>query len=158
MPVARGPNKSSRQAIAVVVAGLMGCLALAFLVTRITGQASTGDITVTVDRIFRAGQADAMSEVIAEGGPLLVSDVAGGDRDMILQHIGDDPNSGWYAFAARSGTSPRNCVVQWRPETEDFEESCDGTIYPASGDGLTQYSVEIDPDGDLSVDLNSPQS
>lgn len=156
MPIARGGNKSSRQAILLVVAGLFGVVALAFVVTRITSQASDNQLTLNIgDQRFRPGPAQTLAEAIADGGPLLLSDVASGDRDVIIQHIGSDDQTGWYAFAVRAVDAPRDCVVQWQEAAANFSDSCDGTVYSAEGDGLTQYPVEVDADGILVVDLNA---
>lgn len=156
MPVARGGNKSSRQAILVVVAGLMGVVALIFVVTRITSQTSDGGVTINIgDQRFRPGPAETIAELIEEGGPLLLSDVASGDRDLIVQHIGDDPQNGWHAFAPRPADAPRDCAVQWQEASETFNDPCDGTEYPANGAGLASYPVVIDSDGILVIDLNA---
>ena len=56
-----------------------------------------------------------ISAEIAEGGPVLFSDVAGGSRDIILQHLGTDPDSGWLAFEARRAGQDRRCFFEWRP-------------------------------------------
>lgn len=156
MPVARGGSKSSRQAILVVVAGLLGVVAMAFLVTRITSQASNGEITINVgDQRFRPGPAEVIADLVAEGGPLLFSDVASGDRDVIIQHIGENDEIGWFAFAARAADAARDCAVEWQEASETFEDSCDGTPYSAEGEGLLQYPVEVQADGVLVVDLNA---
>jgi hypothetical protein len=156
MPVARGGTKSSRQAMLLVVAGLLGVVAMIFVITRVTSQASRGEITINVgDQRFRPGPAEVIAELVDDGGPLLFSDVASGDRDVIIQHIGDDEQSGWFAFAARSADSARDCAVEWQEASETFEDSCDGASYSAEGDGLTQYPVEVEVDGILVVDLNA---
>jgi len=156
MPVARGVNKSSRQAILLVVAGLMGVIALIVVVTQITSQTADGGVTINVgDQKFRPGPAETIAELIDDGGPLLLSDVASGDRDLIVQHIGDDPQTGWFAFAPRPADAARDCAVQWQDDDEVFNDPCDGTQYPAEGTGLTSYPVVIDTDGILVIDLNA---
>ncbi len=156
MPVARGGNKSSRQAILVVVAGLMGVVAMIFVVARITSQTADGGVTINIgDQKFRPGPAETIAELIEEGGPLLLSDVASGDRDLIVQHLGDDPQTGWNAFAPRPADAARDCAVQWQEDSQTFTDPCDGATYPADGAGLTAYPVVIDSQGVLVIDLNA---
>ena len=50
---------------------------------------------------FTVGQARPKAESIAADGPFLFSDVANGQRDIYVQHLGDDPLTGWSAFDAR---------------------------------------------------------
>ena len=106
---------------------------------------------------------------IDEGGPILYADAAGGDRDIVLQHLGDDPDSGWLAFAARPGGVSRECSIQWQagPSGDpsdgvfllldgsgDETQACDGREFPADGEGLAQYPVTV-ADNRLDVDLNA---
>ena len=56
-----------------------------------------------------------ISAEIADSGPVLFPDVAGGARDLIVQHLGDDPEAGWYAFDARRPGQPRDCFFRWSP-------------------------------------------
>ena len=151
MPIATG-RRSGRQALWLGLAAVLGVAAMAFLVVWISGQARRGEVTVRIgDDTFRPGQAEAMAEVIDEEGPLLVPDVAGGDRDLIVQHLGDDPATGWYAFAARPLAAPRNCVVQWQADQRVFVDSCDGASYPEDGAGLPQLPVRVLDDGELEI-------
>jgi hypothetical protein len=56
---------------------------------------------------FADQDADDAAETVAEDGPILYADTAGGDRDIYVQHLGDDPEEGWIAFAARPpGSTP----------------------------------------------------
>jgi hypothetical protein len=78
--------------------------------------------------------------------------VAGGDRDVYLQHLGTDEDRGWVAFDTRPPGASRDCAVRWVPEDEAFEDPCTGDRYPPNGEGLRQYPVTID-DGRVGVDL-----
>jgi hypothetical protein len=141
-----------RQALWLGLAAALGVTAMALLVIWISAQAREGDIRVQIgDDTFRPGQAETIAGVIAEQGPWLIPDVAGGDRDVILQHLGEDPDQGWHAFAARPVAAPRDCVAEWQPEAEVFVDSCDGTTYPADGAGLPAVPVRVLDDGELEV-------
>jgi hypothetical protein len=149
------------QVLWLAVAGILGVGAMALLVAWISDQAREGEISIRIgDDTFRPGSAENLAQFVAEDGPMLVPDVAGGDRDLILQHLGDDPSTGWHAFAARPLQASRDCVVEWQPDAEHFVDSCDGTVYPADGEGLPAFAVRVDDDGELEVVVvasNDPQ-
>jgi hypothetical protein len=160
MPVARRQGHTGR-ALAVAAAGVVLALGLALGVSLLANQ---GRVEVRLgDDVFEAGDAEGLSEQIADQGPVFFSDAAGGDRDIVLQHLGDDPRRGWLALAARPAGTPRDCFVQWQADDEQFAlldadgevtADCDGRTFPADGTGLPQYPVER-RDGNLYVDLNA---
>ncbi|HEX8581741.1 MAG TPA: hypothetical protein VF640_05415 [Acidimicrobiales bacterium] len=154
MPVESRRRRPSTLVIAsVAVAGILTAVVL-FLV--VVGAVRGGDVEVRLgDDEFRAGDAASQAESIARDGPLLFADVAGGDRDIVLQHLGDDPGSGWLAFDARPPGASRDCFARWEGATKQFVDTCDGTAYPSDGKGLTRYEVQVD-DGEVIVDLRSP--
>jgi hypothetical protein len=116
-----------------------------------------GDVSFDLgDSIFRPGDARQLADDIEREGPFLLPDAAGGDTDIWLNHVGDDDGSGWWAFVARPPTSPRGCFVDWVADDMTFVDSCEGTVYPATGEGLPQLAVSVGAGGELSVDLGSP--
>ena len=153
MPVAQGPRFDLRSA--AVVAGIALFVAFALGIVAIVVAQNSGDIEVRLgDDTFRSLDADAMSAEIAENGPILFPDVGGGTRDIYLQHLGTDAESGWLAFDARIAGTDRTCNVTWDVATEQFEDPCRaGTSYPADGTGLDQIPVYVE-EGDVIVDLN----
>lgn len=156
MPVAQGRTGGGRQLLMLGVATVLGLAAMVLLFTQVGGLAQDGDVAVDIgDRVFAPGNVDRLSDDIAEKGPLLLSDVSGGDRDIFLQHIGDDEMSGWFAFGVRPLASTRDCFVMWDPVDTDFVDNCDGTVYPADGEGLPRYPVDIDADGNITIDIRS---
>ena len=82
-------------------------------------------------------------------------DPLGGDRQRILQHLGNDPGAGWYAFDARRSEARSECFLEWKREARVFVDSCDGEIVEADGAGLPQYEVRI-REGRLEVVFGSP--
>lgn len=115
----------ARRAVVVGAAGVAVGLALIAAVVWLAG--SSGQVEVRLgDRDFRDLDAARISAEIAERGPVLFSDVAGGSRDIILQHLGDDPESGWLAFEARRSGQDRRCFFQWRAE-DDGDGGEDGS-------------------------------
>ena len=156
MPVGT-TNAPPRQLVFLFVATVLGIVAMVFLVTRTADLAQSGDVQINIgDEVFAPGNIDRLSDDIdAQATPLLFSDPAGGDRDIWLQHIGDDPEIGWYAFAVRPADAPRDCFVQWQVDAQEFSYNCDDRTFPADGEGLFQYPVSIAANGEITIDLNA---
>ena len=110
-PVAQTRGHAGR-ALAVAAAGVVVALAIAFGVARLASQGKV-DVKLGTDT-FQQQDAEDAAERIAEDGPILYADTAGGDRDIVLQHLGDDPEGGWLALAARPPGVPRECTIQSR--------------------------------------------
>jgi hypothetical protein len=156
------PVQSARSTRSLVLAALgltVGIVAvLTLFVVAIPSLTEDGRVQVNLgDERFAAGKAEARAATIDEGGPILFPDVAGGQRDIYLQHLGDDPDAGWLAFDARRPGQGQDCTLVWRSTDDggEFEDPCDGTTVPADGEGLVAYPVELDEDGNLTVDLNA---
>lgn len=91
---------------------------------------------------------------IAADGPLLYQDLlVGGDRDIYVSHVGDDPERGWFAFLARLEGSERRCTVVWDRSQAVMVDPCTQVTYPLTGEGLTQLPVGVNADGKVVVDL-----
>ncbi len=157
MPVAKGPAITVRSvalvgASALFIVGLVAALLwLAF---------SQGNTTVVLgDRDFDAGKAVSQSQAIRQDGPILYPDLlSGGQRDIYLTHQGNDPEVGWYAFAVRRDSDPKECYFQWDSQQNMFHltnvlgsnGTCESVSVDAVGAGLTQYPVEI-RDGNVHI-------
>ena len=165
MPVARGPQMNARSA---VVVGLTGIAIAAVLGGGVLLLASRGgDVEIQLgDADFDAGQIGRISAEIDDRGPILYSDVAGRSRDLILQHLGDDPEAGWLAFNARPLGEPRDCFFEWDDAQGRFalvtvvdEVTCAAVTMDergnlSTGDVVFTYPVTIDDGGNVRVDLN----
>ncbi len=169
MPVARGPQMNARSAVLVGFTGVMIALVLGVGVIWLAG--SGGDVEVQLgDTDFDAGQIWRISEEINDRGPILYSDVAGRSRDIILQHLGADPETGWLAFAARPLGEPRDCFFQWVPDDDRFdliagtdEAECGEVTMDAegnlsTGDMILSYPISIDAKNNVRVDINYDRS
>lgn len=158
MPVS-STNAPPRQIVFLLAATVLGIVAMVFLVTRTADLAQSGDVQLNIgDQVFAPGNVDRLSEDIErEQTPLFFPDVAGGDRDIYLQHIGDEPESGWFAFAVRPPDATRDCFADWNVDQQIFEYDCGGVTatYPADGEGLFQYPVVIAASGEITIDLNA---
>lgn len=151
MPV--GPTSTRREltAVGLAIGGVLAAIVVGFIMLRL---ARGGDVQVRLGSdTFNAGKVSRMAPAIAKGGPALFSDVAGGTRDLIVSHIGDDPQKGWVAFSARAPGAARSCYLEWKPERRLLVDTCSGATYPSDGSGLEQFPVSI-RDGDVVVDIN----
>lgn len=149
----------SNRSVALAVLGLtVGIVAvLALFVVAIPSLTEEGKVQVQLgDDRFPAGPAESRADAIDRDGPILFSDVAGGQRDIYLQHLGDDPLEGWLAFDARRPGQPRTCTLVWVADAGVFVDPCDDVEVPADGTGLAPYPAEVD-DGQVIVDLNAAQ-
>lgn len=154
MPVARGPRFNTRSALLVASTGVVIALLLGVAVIWLAGSSSQVEVNLG-DTDFRDLDAGRISEEISDRGPILFSDVGGGDRDIILQHLGSDPATGWIAFDARRPGDGRDCFFQWQVESSTFVNTCDESdVVDASGTGLDQYPVVVEA-GEVRVDINA---
>ncbi|CAN5744775.1 hypothetical protein BH24ACT3_BH24ACT3_01510 [soil metagenome] len=153
MPVAKS-SPTGRTAAIVGVAGVIAAIGLIALISVVAGRSDV-EVRLGDDR-FPLGSAEARAESIAEDGPTIYSDVASGDRDIYVQHLGEDPAEGWLAFAASPPGKARDCFLRWQAEQEEFTY-CYGETYPADGGDLPSYPVEVTEDGELFVDLNAEE-
>ncbi len=156
MPV--GSTKAPpRQIVFLFAATILGFVAMYFLFTRTADLAQSGDVQISIgDEVFAPGNIERLSEDIErEQTPLLLSDVSGGDRDIWLQHTGDEPGTGWFAFNVRPIDASRDCFTNWERDEQTFSYNCDDRVFPADGEGLFQYPVNISPTGDITIDINA---
>lgn len=136
-------------ALLVIVGGI------AFFVSTL---ARRGDVQVRLgDDYFNAGDASDIADDIADRGPILFSDLAGGSRDMVLNHLSDEPEEGWVAFEARLPGDDRSCQVTWVADAGHFTYTCDESLtFPPDGTGLAALPVSI-TNGRIIVDINAAQ-
>ncbi len=160
-PVARSQGHAGR-ALVVAAVGVAVALGIA---AGVAALANRGNVEVKLGSApFAAQDADDAAERVAEDGPILYADTAGGHRDNVLQHLDDDPETGWIALAARPAGVPRACTIRWDADDQVFRlldssgdesDECDGREFPADGEGLPSYPVTVGADGKLDVDLNA---
>jgi hypothetical protein len=138
----------------LVVAGLAAVVIALIL----AGSGGRGDVELRLgDDVFVAGRAEPLAGTVDRHGPILVADASPRlDRDIYVQHLGDDPATGWSAFAARPDGTSRDCTLVWEPVAARFTSPCDGATFPADGAGLRQYAATVDDDRDVVVDLREP--
>ena len=146
-------SKLPPSTLKALIIGAAGVLVAIGLIVATLAAANSGNVEIRIgDDDFDAGDAESRAEAVARDGPILFSDVSGGERDIILQHLGDDAQAGWLAFDAHASGASRDCFLEWDAGQELFLDSCDGTAYPADGAGLTTYDVTV-IEGDVVVSL-----
>ncbi len=153
-PVARSSGHAGR-ALAVGTAAVALVMGGLFVVSVVLADRTSTELRIG-DQTFQGGKAERLAAEIADRGPILYGDVSGErSRDLILQHIGDDPDTGWYAFRAQPPDKPRSCPWQWQEEQRRFRAECDHSLTaPADGKGLERYPVRV-IDGRIDVDINA---
>lgn len=156
MPVLESRKRTSRSVVMAVVGIVVGvALVLLLFVVAIPSLTESGKVEVKLGSdTYDAGPASSRAANIAQGGPLLFSDVSSGKRDIWLQHLGTTDTEGWLAFDARRPGQGRNCTLVWQPDPSNFRDPCDGTIVSADGAGLLAYPVTVTDKGRVIVDLN----
>jgi hypothetical protein len=138
---------SPKKAVLVALAGVLGGIAVFFLVTSI---ASSGEVEVNLgDDRFEVGDAERLANAIErDEQPLAFPDLLRKNRPIFLQHLGDSPEEGWLAFDAAVDA----CPLEWSVEQETFRDTCTDDVYPRDGEGLPHYPVTVE-DGKVIVDL-----
>jgi hypothetical protein len=138
------------RAVVIAAIGIIGGLALVFVVASGGDQDDSGLQFQLGDEEFEAGVATLQADEIDENGPITYPDPANFDEPIWVQHLGDDAERGWYAFDA---VVDGECIVNWQAESEEFVD-CNGVSYLADGTGLRQFTVRID-EGELFIDLST---
>jgi hypothetical protein len=145
MPVARSdPRRATIIGIVGIVVGVV-MIAAVLIANNLGSDRST---TQSSQSKFHVGPPASLAKSISDDGPLFFNDTATGSRPLVVQHLGDDPKTGWSAFDAAIGS----CIITWNKDSRDFTD-CNGNRYPADGGSLHHYPVTV-TDDDVIVDLS----
>jgi len=152
VPVAQSQGHAGKALAVAAVAIVLIAVVAVFVALA----ASRGDVEINLgDERFNAGQTERLAEEIDDGGglPFLYQDLVGDDRNLFVQHLGDDPEEGWIAFGAFDPDDP-TCAVLIDREEKVLVNECDESItYALSGEGLRQYPTAVEG-GRIYVDVN----
>jgi len=152
MPVEQRDPRQTVKAITLGLAAVGAAVGFLLLVLWFTNR---GAVEITLgDDTFEAGRVDIIADAIREDGPIRYADLIGGRQNIILQHLGDDDETGWYAFDLIRPGQPNECQLDWNQAAQAFVDSCDGTSVPATGFGQPSYPIEIE-DGRISIDFRA---
>ncbi|HSH60528.1 MAG TPA: hypothetical protein VK988_13005 [Acidimicrobiales bacterium] len=151
MSTRRPPNRG-RLIVAASVVALAFAAVLLFLVVRF---ASRNPEQVNLGpRVFRVGSAARLAREVERRGPFLFKDPLNREREVYIQHLGQDPDAGWSGIRAYASRETIECLLRWEPASGRFVDPCTSQTYPADGAGLTTYPAQVER-GVVSVDLRS---
>jgi hypothetical protein len=117
------------RAVVPVAAGIaffavlgLSLLGIAHLISRNPDQAEG-----LGDSRFQVGNVERIADLIEDDGPILFPglNTITGDRTIVLEHEGDDPQLGWRVFYAFPADRDRECTVEQVRGTDQFTD-CDG--------------------------------
>jgi hypothetical protein len=152
MPVAQTRGHAGK-ALAIASVSIVLILAVTFVVAQ---AASRGDVEINLgDERFNAGRSERLAKEIDDGGglPFLYPDLVGRSRNLYVNHLGDDPDTGWVAFGAFVPDDP-SCAVELDREAKILVSACDPEVtYPLGGKGLRFYPATVEG-GRVYVDIN----
>lgn len=122
--------------VAVAVAALLVYLVVRFASAN-PDDANLGSST------FRF-QAERLARNIERDGPFLLKDPLNRGREVYVQHVGDDPESGWLAIRAYASQPELRCILRWDRTAQRFVDPCTEQTYPPDGGGLETYPAEVE--------------
>jgi hypothetical protein len=155
----RRPTSPVAQALLPIVAGLVFLGILFGGLWIAASMVSSGKANLRVgSAVFDKLRYDTLAKDITQNGPRLYPSLIGTTESYLyVNHIGDDPTKGWYAFNASRAGQPNKCTVVWKPIANVFEDPCDSATYPPNGDGLQQYDAITNyATKRLVIDLKNP--
>jgi len=84
-------------------------------------------VTNLGDRRFRVGDVERIADLVEEDGPILFPglNTITGNRTVVLDHEGADPQTGWRVFYAFPADRGNDCPVEQVPGTAEFTD-CEG--------------------------------
>lgn len=137
----------------IVVAGVLAFVVAAVLLALVVRYASRNPDQANLgDEVIRL-RAGRMARTVADTGPLVMQDPKG-DRDVFLQHTGDDPENGWLLILAYppGHEGEKRCALAWDARRDRFSSPCENRTYPGDGRGLTTFPAPVE-DGRVVIDL-----
>ena len=145
MPVARTePARALTAAVVVVLGAVLLVLVVLFLNSR---DSTSGDGQ------FALSAEDLAARQDRDGVPTCFNDPISGNRPICVFHTAEDVDEGWVGYDAQVD----GCAFEpLAPGADELVVSCTGETYPFTGEGLHQYAVEVDDDGQLVIDLDGP--
>ncbi len=103
------------------------------------------------------GRVEPIAESIADGGPLILPDLVGDDRHIVLDHTGDNPLRGWAMYLAHPADRDATCEITVVRGTRTFTD-CDGRTLGVDDLALPPRGVEPiinDDEGTLTLSLRA---
>lgn len=139
----------SKWVLGAIFAVVLGICIIGAALAIATGDDPDVDVNLGDDE-FRIEDIDAAAARIAEDGPDIYPDLVGGNRPILVNHVGGQVDEGWVAVIAVAPGSEA-CLVDWDADAGAFRD-CEGETYPADGTGLDEVSARVEGDT-LVIDL-----
>lgn len=150
------PSRTRDRRSRVLVGGTLAGLAVAALLVVVAVRfAAQNPEQANLGSSVLALEADRVAREVAERGPVLFKDPLNRDREIYLQHLGDDPDKGWVAVSAYASRVSIECLLRWDAGKGRFVDPCTRRTYPPDGEGLTTYPAPVSG-GVVRIDLRTP--
>jgi len=103
------------------------------------------------------GSTTFVAGVIDDDGPLVLKDLIGNDRNVVVDHTGADVNENWAVYLAHPADRDATCVIELVKGTHTFTD-CDGRTLTV--DQLASVPAGVGPiinraEGTLTLDLTA---
>ncbi len=102
------------------------------------------------------GSTSFVAAVIERDGPIILRDLLGDDRNVVIDHTGADVDFGWAIYLAQPADREAGCGIELIKDTRTFTD-CDGRTLQIGDLAAPPPGVGpiISADGDLSLDLTA---
>jgi len=112
------------------------------------------DVTANLAPAFQEmGNAERVAGQIDDGGPIILQDLIGSDRNIVLDHT---PADGFQIYLAHPADRDSSCQIEQIKHTREFTD-CEGRTLEPSDLALPPKGVRpiINGDGSLTLDLTT---
>ncbi len=120
----------------------------------------SGNSEDTTDHLAPAyqemGRVEPIAQTIADGGPLILPDLVGDDRHVVLDHVGDDPARGWALYLAHPADRDATCEITLQRGTRQFTD-CEGRTIEVADLATPPAGVQpiVNQDNTLTLSLRA---
>ena len=144
------------RAVVPVLAGLGLFLIVGLLLWGVAAVVARNreDTTANLAPAFQEmGNADRVANQVADGGPIILQDLVGNDRNIVLDHT---DATGFQIYLAHPADRDSDCQIEQVKRTRQFTDCEDRTLEPADL-ALPPSGVRpiINNDGSLTLDLTA---
>ncbi len=144
------------RAVVPVLAGLGFFLIVGLLLWGVAAVASrnSGDTTANLAPAFQEmGNAEFVASLIADDGPIILQDLVGDDRNIVLDH---SPATGFQIYLAHPADRTSACTIEVVRGTRQFTD-CEGRTLDPDDLALPPRGVRpiLNNDGSLTLDLTA---
>ena len=115
---------------------------------------NSDDVTANLAPAFQEmGNAEFIASRIADGGPIILQDLIGSDRNIVLDHTSGD---GFSIYLAHPADRDSSCQIEQVRRTRQFTD-CEGRTLETSDLAIPPKGVRpiINPDESLTLDLTT---